>query len=104
MAGYNLYRYGKFCGIYLVTNMITGEQYIGQSRNIGVRWLQHLGNSLKSSKTERLYEAVRRYGITNFSFQILEECDKKDLNEREKYWICELDTYNTGYNRTLGGS
>lgn len=101
--GYNLYRYKKFCGIYVVTNTITGEQYVGQSRNIAVRWLQHMANSLNSKKTQKLYEAIRKYGITNFSFQILEECNKEELSEREKYWIAELDTYNTGYNRTLGG-
>ena len=103
MSSYNLYRYRKFCGIYVVTNTVTGQQYVGQSKNIGIRWLQHLANSLNSKKLEKLYEAIREYGITCFSFQILEECKKEDLREREKFWIAELDTYNTGYNSTLGG-
>ena len=47
--------------------------------------------------------AMRKYGQDNFSFAILEECEEKDLPEREQYWIKKLDTYKNGYNETPGG-
>nr|DAZ72707.1 MAG TPA: intron associated endonuclease [Caudoviricetes sp.] len=43
-------------------------------------------------------------GVENFSFEVLEECDRSELNNRETYWI---DFYNTtifGYNMTKGGA
>lgn len=47
---------------------------------------------------------MRHYGFNNFDFEILEECKRSDLNEREKYYIRELNTlYPNGYNRTPGG-
>lgn len=46
---------------------------------------------------------MRKYGIDNFKFSVLEECDKEDLNEKEKYWIEKYDSYNNGYNNTCGG-
>lgn len=45
-----------------------------------------------------------KYGIENFDFYILEECEPVELDDREIYWIDALDTYNHGYNMTLGGS
>ena len=46
---------------------------------------------------------MRKYGRENFSFQIIEECPPEKLQEREIYWIKELNTYHAGYNETLGG-
>lgn len=46
---------------------------------------------------------MRKYGLENFSFSILEECEESQLKEREIYWIATLDTYYHGYNATLGG-
>lgn len=47
--------------------------------------------------------ALSKYGIDNFIFEILEECNSKDLNKQEIYWISYYDTYKNGYNMTLGG-
>jgi hypothetical protein len=52
---------------------------------------------------------MRKYGIENFSFTILENCPDKDLNTREQYWINEKQTWiaehsDKGYNLTCGGN
>jgi hypothetical protein len=50
-----------------------------------------------------LSRAIRKYGIDNFSFNIIEECKQNQLNERERYWIAYYNTFYDGYNQTLGG-
>lgn len=52
-------------------------------------------------KTYPLYNAMRKYGIEHFFIEAIEETDK--LQEREQYWIAYFDSYNKGYNATLGG-
>ena len=93
------------CGIYKYTNNINGNVYIGQSQDITARKNSHKNDALYGGKDENspFHRAIRKYGIENFSFEILEECDKKDLNEREKYWINFYNSYHKGYNATSGG-
>lgn len=47
--------------------------------------------------------AICKYGIENFDFSILEQCNIEQLDEKERYWIAYYDSYNNGYNRTPGG-
>lgn len=89
-------------GIYLITNKLNGKKYVGQSVDIEKRWKQHMIDSKK--KDCAIYKAIRKYGIENLEFSILEECSVDKLDEREIYWISELDTYNNGYNMSLGGA
>ena len=93
-------------GIYCITNLVNGKKYIGQSLNIEKRWKDHKSNYL-NCKNSSLYAAIRKYGINNFKFEILEECDAKELNSKEIYWISFYQTYppelNKGYNLTPGG-
>lgn len=94
-------------GIYMITNMIDGKRYIGQSIHIRTRLKNHRCRSHYSGDKEYdkvFYRAIRKYGIENFSINILEECEKEKLNEREVYWIKFYDTYNNGYNKTSGGN
>ena len=88
-------------GIYLITNKVNGKKYVGQSIDIEERWKRHIIASKKSEL--HIHRAIRKYGIDNFDFSILEECSVDKLDEREIYWISELDTYNNGYNMTIGG-
>ena len=46
---------------------------------------------------------MQKYGVENFSISLIEECDLSLLEEREQYWINQLNTYHQGYNATLGG-
>lgn len=95
-------------GIYKVTNKINNKSYIGQSKNIEQRWHTHKISPYNKNSTQYntlFYKAIRKYGINNFSFEVLEECSIENLNEREIYWIAYYDTYNKnkGYNMTKGG-
>ena len=94
-------------GIYKITNITNNKSYIGKSSNIEERWNYHLNryNNIKEYN-KPLYRAFRKYGISNFSFEILEELENNyDIvsNEREKYWIQYYNTFNFGYNATIGG-
>lgn len=88
-------------GIYMWTNKITGESYIGQSLDIQKRKQQHIYDS-KNGKYP-LYISMRKYGIDNFIFSILEECKPEKLDEREQFWIKHFNTYLKGYNQNWGG-
>lgn len=91
------------CGIYKIENLITHHVYIGQSVDIISRWRRHKDDYKKGEKDYPLYQAIRKYGIENFSFEVIEECLRSQLDEREQYWIKYYDSYYNGYNQTLGG-
>jgi group I intron endonuclease len=96
------------CGIYKITNIVNGKVYIGQSQNIEKRWREHRSRPFQNTeKSERniLYRAIRKYGLEFFEFSVIEECDIKDLNEREVYWIKFYKSKEPeyGYNATEGG-
>ena len=88
-------------GIYCITNIQNGMRYVGQSRNIEKRFGEHLRDDIKL-KT-RLGEAIREYGSKNFALTILEECKIEELDEKERKWIKELNTFPNEYNMTAGG-
>lgn len=88
-------------GIYKITNLLNRKIYIGQSINIQNRWEDHKYYS--SNEHTALQAAFKKYGISNFSFEIIEECSKEELDEKEIYWIKFYDSYNNGYNLTKGG-
>lgn len=88
-------------GIYKITNQINNKAYIGQSIHIEERWKEHERDS--NTIDTLLYRAMRKYGFDNFSFEVLEECPEAKLNEREIYWIKFFDTFENGYNLTMGG-
>lgn len=91
------------CGIYKITNKINGHSYIGQSVDVERRWRQHINFPKENSKYP-LYQAFRKYGIENFSFEILELCSQEKLNDREIYYIAKYNSHQKGYNQTAGGS
>lgn len=93
-------------GIYKIENLINHKVYIGQAQDITKRWINHrsaMNNPNDHCYNYHLYRSMRKYGIENFDFTILEECDIAELNEREKYWIQYYDSFFNGYNATLGG-
>lgn len=95
------------CGIYKIENNINGKVYIGQSSNILKRWIAHkntYSNPNSKNYDYPIYRAIRKYGLENFSFEILEECSVDSLNEREKYWIQYYQSYSNGYNQDEGGN
>lgn len=92
-------------GIYKITNKLNGKCYIGQSIDIKIRWMQHIHEGINNTKKGKLYPEIYKYGIDNFSFEVLEECELNQviLDERERYWIEHYNSYNDGYNSTKGG-
>lgn len=93
--------------IYLITNLINSKKYVGKTTStIDERWQEHCRDSRKERCEKRpLYDAFNKYGIENFKIEEL-ECVNADnkLEEREIYWINELETYgHNGYNATKGG-
>jgi group I intron endonuclease len=96
------------CGIYKITNNINGKVYIGQSIAIQKRFNRHKTTAYNindEAYNYPLYQAIRKYGENNFSFEVIEECDLDLLDSREKYWIqfFKSDNRNFGYNQTPGG-
>lgn len=89
-------------GIYKITNTLNGKCYIGQSIDIQRRWEEHL---YRSSNCIFLKYALYKYGASNFTFEVIEECEPEMLNEREMYWIKYYNSFgDDGYNLTAGGS
>lgn len=93
-------------GIYKIENLINGKKYIGQSTNIEKRWNKEKTGAFNKNDSAYDYplsRAFRKYGIENFSFEVIEECPRDSLNEKEQYWVVYYDSFFNGYNQTLGG-
>lgn len=75
-------------GIYKITNLNNGLCYVGQAVNIADRWRQHIKRGLgaEAPTQNKLYPAMLKEGVENFSFELIEDCDRTKLNEREDYW------------------
>ena len=86
--------------IYKYENKVNHKVYIGQTNDVRRRFSEHLyGHSYQTSLIER---AIKKYGIENFEFEVLEETDIP--NERERYWIDHYHSYKPyGYNICEGG-
>lgn len=91
--------------IYVITNNINGKQYVGKTDfTIEQRWKSHVSDCYKKKDWNRpLYRAIRKHGVENFNIKVLEECENTNANNRECFWIKKLNTYEDGYNATLGG-
>lgn len=93
-------------GIYKITNKINGKIYVGQSNCIQRRFAQHKSPyEQQRFPNKPLYKAFKKYGIQNFSFEVIEQCSQEQLNIREKFWIKTLHSlcHQHGYNITAGG-
>jgi len=91
-------------GIYKITNIKTKECYIGQAVSIKDRWTDHVkcGLGIDTPAGNKLYKAMQEDGIWNFAFEVLEECPREQLNEKEKYYINLYNSYEFGYNSNRG--
>lgn len=90
---------GVHTGIYKITNLENGMCYVGQAANIADRWKQHIkrGIGAETPTRNKLYPAMLAIGVENFTFEIVEECDRTMLNEREDYWQDYFKAKEFGY-------
>ena len=90
---------GIHTGIYKITNIENQMCYVGQAANISDRWKQHIkrGMGAETPTRNKLYPAMLEYGVENFTFEIVEECDRSKLNEREDYWQEYFHAKDYGY-------
>ena len=91
--------------IYKITNTINGKSYIGQTiQNVKERFYQHCATKCsKAVSNMAIHRAIKKYGKSNFTVEVIEEIDSANLNDRERYWIKCYNSYNNGYNSTKGG-
>ena len=91
--------------IYKITNTINGKFYIGQTiQNVKERFYQHCATKCsKAVSNMAIHRAIKKYGKSNFTVEVIEEIDSANLNDRERYWIKYYNSYNNWYNSTKGG-
>lgn len=93
-------------GIYKITNQTTDQVYIGQARDVASRWKEHAkcGLDIDRPVGNKLYQAMVEDGITNFSWELLEQCTVTELNEKERKYIELYQSAEFGYNSNKGVS
>ena len=93
----------KISGVYKITNTVTGEFYIGSSKNIKRRWYNHKCKSTwKKNPNSPLYRDMQKYGIDKFRFQILVPVIEEYLTQVEQECIEMLKpTYNDRHAKGL---
>lgn len=89
--------------IYKIINDINSKVYVGQTTyTLEERWKHHLSDM--SKYPYKLYRAMNKYGVEHFSIHLIEECPNEELDQKEIYWIGRYNSYEKGYNCTLGGN
>lgn len=96
--------------IYRAVNKINGKSYVGETiKNLSIRQTEHVYAAFKRNKNTKFCRALRKYGLENFNWEILEEIENTDikllteeLDSKEIYYIERFDSIKNGYNLTLG--
>lgn len=92
------------CGIYKITSLKTGMCYVGQAISLQKRWSEHCkaGLGIDTPVGNKLYAAMLAEGLYGFTFELLEECKKEELDEKERYYIDVYNSVEFGYNSNRG--
>lgn len=91
--------------IYKIYNDVNSNVYIGQTiKTIEERFSEHIYKSHSEKTHPPLHQAFIDLGEDKFHIELIEECSEDNLDEREKYWIKYYNSYQNGYNATIGGS
>jgi group I intron endonuclease len=98
---------------YKITNIVNGKIYVGKTKNIQTRWASHRSRAFNPK--DRRYNfplscAIRKYGVPNFTFEVLQICEtEEEINYYEEIYISKFHTNiniyggDFGYNLTNGG-
>lgn len=91
-------------GIYKITEISTEKCYIGQSKNIKERFREHMkcGLGIDTPNGNKLYQAMLNSSIEDFTFELIEQCNENDLDEKERYFIELYEAYDYGFNSNRG--
>ena len=91
--------------VYKITNLVNHKVYIGQTYDFAQRKAGHLYASKDLTNERPLYRSMRKHGVENFSFDVIDECVDDLIDEREKFWISHYNSTNLdkGYNLESGG-
>lgn len=87
-------------GIYKITNTKNDMCYIGQAVDLRKRLIDHIKHAcgIDTPQNNKLYKAMMEDGIYNFTFEVVEPCEKERLNEKEAYFIKLFSSVEYGYN------
>ena len=86
----------EICAVYKITNIITGDFYIGSSKDVKRRWSSHKWQSTWNKYPNNpMYQDMNKYGLDKFDFEILAEVEANKLKEAEQQFI---ETLNPTYN------
>lgn len=92
--------------IYKHTNKTSGKSYIGLTgRTIIQRWNEHCYQALVLESPVHFHRAIRLYGKDDWKSTVLEDNIPSVVEAQtfEKAYILKYDTFENGYNSTLGG-
>ena len=90
--------------IYKIQNKINGLVYIGCTiSSLKKRFQEHLYRCFKTDYKSKLYNSIKKYGVENFTIDLVDECDLNVIYETEKKYIKEFNSYHNGLNSTYGG-
>lgn len=88
-------------GVYIIQNLTNGKIYVGASRNVYSRLIDHKV-ALRGNYHVNLHllSAYIKYGESNFLFDVLEYCEEDYIYSQENYWCKMLNTHDRrfGYN------
>jgi len=90
----------KICGIYKITSP-TGKVYVGSSININKRKENYKYN--QCPQQPKIFNSIKKHGWEQHSFEIIEECSKDNIIERERYWVNHFDSIKNGLNLQTPG-
>lgn len=101
----NVLGVSKKTGIYKISSVLDKRCYIGQAVDIKERWRDHMKAGLGiDAPANKFYEAMQEQGVENFTFELIEECLKDQLDEKEKFYIDLYQSYDYGFNSTKGNT
>ena len=94
----------EITGVYKITSKSSGMSYIGQAKNIRERWREHVkcGLGIDTPVNNKLYQAMKEEGVSNFTFELLEKCTSAELNNKENFYIQLYNSYHYGMNSNAG--
>lgn len=78
--------------------MVNGKLYIGQSVDIERRWTQHIETAKNGPNKSLVHNAISKYGLNNFYFEVIHECPRHELTQWERYYVLLWNTLSWGKN------